>query len=336
MNSYEQMKNSFLAELNKIMPDLSGDVTRTICDALDKAVYPFEITVKETAITLREDVIPEVVKIYIAVKKTEGLSNDTLANYARILKQFFLWVNKQPDEVTANDIRMFLYNYQQYRNTSNVTLEKYREMICWFFTWAHREEYIPRDPSRAVKSIKVEVKERQALTQLELEHLRLACSTSREKAMLEFMYSTGCRVSELCRVKIVDLDFKENTVHLYGKGRKHRTSFINARCEVALKEYLKYRKGQSEYVFVSDRAPHDQLTKATVEKVVRKLADKSGLKKHITPHVLRHTTATQAISNGMAIEDVSKLLGHANVATTMIYAKVSHDKVHAEHQRCVI
>lgn len=336
MNGYEQMKNSFLAELNKMVPDLSGETARIISSALDKAAYPFEVTVKETAIALREDFIPEVVKIYIAVKKTEGLSDGTLENYARILQQFFLWVKKQPDAVTANDIRMFLYNYQQHRRVSNITLEKYREMICWFFTWAHREEYIQRDPSRAVKGIKVEVKERQALTQLELEHLRLACDTPREKAMLEFMYSTGCRVSELCVVKMTDIDFKDNTVHLYGKGRKHRTSFINARCEVALKEYFKHRKGESEYLFVSDRYPHEGLSKAAVEKIVHNFAERSGLKKHITPHVLRHTTATQAVNNGMAIEDVSELLGHANVATTMIYAKVSHNKVHAEHLRCVI
>lgn len=336
MNGYEQMKNLFLAELNKRIPNLSGEQARVISDALDKAAYPFEVTVKETAIALREDVIPEIVKIYIAVKKTEGLSPDTLSNYARILKQFFLWVKKQPDEVTANDIRMFLYNYQQHRNISNITLEKYREMICWFFTWSHREEYIPRDPSRSVKSIKTEVKERQALTQLELEHLRLACTTAREKALLEFMYSTGCRVSELCAVKLSDLDDREKTVHLYGKGRKHRTSFINARCEVALNEYVKCRKGTSEYLFVSDRAPHEQLTKAAVEKIVHQIAVKSGIKKHVTPHVLRHTTATQAVNNGMPIEGVSKLLGHANVSTTMIYAKVSKELIQAQHVKCVI
>ena len=336
MNGYEQMKNSFLAELNRTIPELSGNMALLISSTLDKAAYPFEVTVKETAIALRDDPIPEIVKIYIAVKKTEGLSNGTLENYARILKQFFLWVKKQPDEVTANDIRMFLYHYQQYRNVSNITLEKYREMICWFFTWAHREEYIQRDPSRSVKSIKVEVKERQALTQLELEHLRLACSTARKKAILEFMYSTGCRVSELCAVKLSDIDNRENTVHLYGKGRKHRTSFINARCSVAMDEYMKHRKGESEYLFVSDRSPHDKLTKAAVEKIVRQLAERSGVKKHITPHVLRHTTATQAINNGMPIEGVSKLLGHANVSTTMIYAKVSQNKVQTEHQRCVI
>lgn len=336
MNGYEQMKNSFLTELNRVMPDITGATALIIGKILDKVAYPFDITVKETALAVREEIVPEVVKIYIAVKKTEGLSNDTLDNYLRILTQFFLWVKKQPENVVANDIRMFLYHYQQYRNVSNITLEKYREMICWFFTWAHREEYIERDLSRSVKSIKAEVKERQALTQLELEYLRLACNTAREKAMLEFMYSTGCRVSELCAVKLSDVDNRENTVHLYGKGRKHRTSFINARCAVAMDEYIKHRKGESEYLFVSDRSPHEKLTKAAVEKIVRQLAERSGIKKHITPHVLRHTTATQAVNNGMPIEGVSKLLGHANVATTMIYAKVSQNKVQTDHQRCVI
>lgn len=336
MKGYEQMKNSFLAKLTDLIPDLDNGIIHAICTSLDKAAYQFDIAAKETSIVPRGDLIPEIVKIYIAVKKTEGRADGTLENYARTLKQFFIWVKKHPNEVTANDIRMFLYDYQKLRNISNNTLDKYREMICWFFTWAHREEYITKDPGRTVKRIKVEVKERQALTQLELEHLRMICKSSRERAMLEFMYSTGCRVSELCNTKISDIDFKSNCVHLFGKGRKHRTSFINARCEVALREYMRHREGDSEYLFVSHRAPHGKLTKATVEKAFRELSERSGIQKHITPHVFRHTTATQAVSNGMAIEDVSKLLGHANVATTMIYAKVSQEKVHAEHRRCII
>lgn len=336
MNCYEQMKNSFLMELDRLMPDISSQTIAMIGDALDKAAYPFEIVVKETAIVVREELIPEVVKIYIAVKKTEGLSHGTLSNYARTLRQFFVWVSKPIEDVVANDIRMFLYNYQQHRNVSNATLEKYREMICWFFAWAYREEYIQRDPSRSIKSIKAEVKERQALTQLELEHLRLACDTPREKALIEFMYSTGCRVSELCAVKMDDLNMHEKSVHLYGKGRKHRTSFMNARCEVALEEYMRCRKGVSEYVFVSDRSPYEKLTKAAVEKIVRNIASRSNITKHITPHVLRHTTATQAVNNGMPIEDVSKLLGHASVSTTMTYAKVSKENVRAQHTKCII
>lgn len=336
MNVYEQLKNQFFVELYGKLPDLPREHIVLIGQALDCAVYPYDVTVKETSLCVAPDPIPALVKTYIVVKKTEGLSDGTLFNYAHTLKSFFLWCRKQPEEVTANDIRMFVFDYQKRHRVSDRTLDKYREYICWFFSWAHTEEYISRNPARAVKGIKYEAKERQALSQIELEYLRLACETVRERALVEFMYSTGCRVSELIGVKLDDIDWRNNTVHLFGKGKKHRTSFINAKCEVALKEYMRERAGDSEYLFVSSVRPHAQLKKATVESVIRTLAARTGIRKRITPHVLRHTTATQAVNNGMPIEEVSKLLGHASVATTMIYAKVSHDTVHNQHTKCII
>ena len=336
MNAYEQMRNALLLEITTVFPEMEGDAADQIGKALDRAAYPFEVSVKETALAVCENLIPEIVKIYIAVKKTEGLSDATLSNYARTLKHFFIWVRKPVDQVVANDVRMFLYQYRQAHKISDRTLDKYRQMICWFFTWAYREEYIPKDPCKAVKSIKHEVKERQALTQLELERLRLACVTKRDKAILEFMYSTGCRVSELTTVEISDVNMKEGTVQLFGKGRKYRTSFINAKAEVALIEYLKERNDESSYLFVSERRPHGGLTKAGVEKIIHQISQRSDVKKHVTPHIIRHTTATQAVNNGMPIEDVSKLLGHVSVATTMIYAKVSNEIVQTQHMRCIV
>lgn len=336
MNAYEQFKSSFLLHLETLNPELLKTYYQPIIEALDIAAFPYEVTKKETSLAVITDPLPQLVKIYLVVKKTEGLSDGTLKNYYLILTSFFRWCNKQPEEVIANDIRMFLYFYQQERNISSRTLDKYREMICWFFNWAHKEEYLSRNPAISIKAIKYEQKERQALTQLELEYLRLACKNPRDKAILEFFYSTGCRVTELIGVKKEDIDWKNNSVHLFGKGQKHRTSFINAKCEVTLKEYLKAREDNNEYLFVSMRKPHNQLTKSAIEKIIKELANSSAVTKHVTPHILRHTTATQAVNNGMAIEDVSKLLGHKNVTTTMVYAKVSQTKVHAEHRRCVI
>lgn len=335
-NAYEQMKNLFYLELTKALPNISKENMILVGKALDIASYQFEVKVKETSLAVIEDPVPILVKTYIAVKKTEGLSDGTLSNYYHILKAFFIWIRKQPSEVTTNDIRMFLYDYQRKRNISSRTLDKYREFICWFFTWAHEEEYIQRNPGKPIKPLKYETKERQALTQIELEYLRLVCKTPRDKAIVEFLYSTGCRVSELTGTKISDVDFKYNTVHLFGKGRKHRTSFINAKCEVALREYLKSRTDESEYLFVSERKPHGKIGKCTIENILKRLSEEAGMPKKITPHILRHTTATQAVNNGMAIEEVSKLLGHASVATTMIYAKVSQDNIRAQHVRCVI
>lgn len=336
MNDYEQFKNRFLVELEDANLDLSNDVLESVSSCLDRTAYDFTVSLKETSLSVNVDPIPMLLKTYIVVKKTEGLSDGTLKNYAYILKSFFMWVRKQPEEVTANDIRMFIYDYKQHRNISDRTLDKYREMICWFFHWAHTEEYIAKNPARSIKSIKYEFKERQALTQLELEYLRSACRTIRDKAILEFLYSTGCRVSELIGVKKSDIDWHDNTVHLFGKGRKHRTGYLNAKAEVAIKDYLSSRSDRNEYLFVSERAPHDKITKNSIESVIRIIADRSRIGKRITPHVIRHTTATQAINSGMPVEDISKLLGHASVATTMIYAKPNGSKVQSEHTRCIV
>ena len=334
-DAYEQMKNAFLVELERV-ESVPQEQLALISQSLDRAAYQYKVTVKETALAVVNDPLPGLLRTYLVVKKTEGVADGTLYNYYRILRSFFLWARKSPEDITANDIRMFIYWYKNERQICDHTLDKYREYICWFFHWAHTEEYLTKDPSRAVKAIRHEVKERQALTQIELEHLRMACKTKRERALVEFMYSTGCRVSELTVVKLSDINWQEGTVHLFGKGKKHRHSYINARCEVALKEYLKTRDDESEHVFVSERKPHRRILKPTVEKIIRELGEAAGLHRRLTPHVLRHTTATQAVNAGMPIEDVSKLLGHASVNTTMIYAKVSQETVRTQHTKCVI
>lgn len=336
MNGYELLKNTFMVELAQELPMLNGTDMNMIGAALDRAAYRFEVQEKKIELSTYVYTVPSLVKTYIVVKKTEGRSDGTLANYARVLQSFFSWCRKQPEEVTANDIRIFLFDYQNNHRVSERTLDKYREMICWFFHWAFNEEYIPRNPARNVKAIKHEIKERQALTQMELEYMRIACNTPREKAILEFLYSTGCRVSELIVLKKCDIDWHSGSVHLFGKGKKHRTSFINAKAEVSLREYLKSRSDASEYLFVSDRKPHGKLTKDAIEKIIREMSKRASIGKTVTPHILRHTCATQAVNAGMPIEDVSTFLGHSSVNTTMTYAKTSHAKVQSEHLRCVV
>lgn len=318
--------------------NLQDDLTFKILHALDQIMDGYEITKKETSLVVSRDGVPEPVRAYLVSKKIEGLSDKTLETYLRNLRLFFGAVRKSLDQITTNDIRVYLFTYQSNRHCSNRSLDKYRSYLAGFFTWLTNEGYITNNPMRTISTIKYERKPRQNLTQLELEYLRSSCETVREKAIIEFLYSTGCRVSELTHIKKEDVDWNTKRVHLFGKGQKHRTSFLNAKSEVALAAYLKSREDDSEFLFVSERKPHQQLSKEAVEKVVRKLAAKMStvISKPITPHILRHTTATMALQSGMPIEDISKLLGHESIDTTMIYAKTSIESVQQNHLKYVI
>lgn len=332
---YEQFRNDVLVQLSR---ESEGLTTSIVLHALDLAASKYDFQKKSTDLMIIGDGIPEIAKIYLVVKKMAGLSDETLENYRLILSSFFRSTNKLPQQINANDIRMWLYSYQKSRGVSNRTLDKYREYICRFFQWAQDEEYISANPSKGVEPIKYEIKQRESLTQVELEYLRLACENERDLAIIETLYSTGCRVSELSIIKKRDIDWHENTVHLFGKGKKHRFSFLNAKAEVAIKVYLATRSDDCEYLFTTLRKPYKKMSKDAIEKALKNIVERmpSDVRKHITPHILRHTTATIALNGGMPIEDISKLLGHESVDTTMIYAKTSMEDVRMRHKKYVV
>ena len=191
---------------------------------------------------------------------------------------------------------------------------------------------------RTIQAIRYEKKPRQNLTQLELEYLRTGCQTSRDRAIIEFLYSTGCRVSELAGVKKSDIDWSTKTVHLFGKGKKHRSSYINAKAEVTLSSYLNSRNDDCDFLFCTERKPIRGLQREAIEKIVRNISTRSMEKtqKHVTPHILRHTTATIALQSGMPIEDISRLLGHEKIDTTLIYAHTLEESVREGHRKYIV
>lgn len=329
---YNQLRNDVLVELS----NLDTDTLNRVLQALDQAAGRYEITRKETSLTVYGGELPEAVKIYLVCKRMAGLAEETLKSYRIILEVFFREIRKPPEQVTTNEIRLWLYDYQRRQEVSSRTLDKYREYISRFYAWALDEGYVPCNPAKNVEPIKYETKPRQALTQVELEYLRLSCRTARELAIIEVLYSTGCRVSELAGLKQSDIDWGEKAVHLFGKGRKHRTSWLNAKAEVALRGYLEERHDDCEALFASTRHPCHGLTKSGLEKIVAGIAARSEIGKNVTPHILRHTTATTALQNGMPVADISRLLGHEKIDTTMIYAETSLEDVRAGHKRHIV
>lgn len=329
----EQFVTTFMTTLSDKIDD---DSLKIVFKQLTIFVNDYEIKKRETSLTLYEGYLPECYQTYFVTRKIEGLSLKTLNLYDLYLKDFFLVMNKDIKKITTNDIRVYLYKVQQQRKLSNRTLDSRRSAIHAFLEWATNEEYIDRNPCRNIKRIKYERKKKKPLTPLEMEQLRNACETVRDKALVEFFYSTGCRVTECERMNLDDVDFLKKEVHLFGKGDKHRTSFLNAKAELALKNYLETRNLDDPALFVGERKPYNRLKKAAIEKRFRQLGEKAGIKRRVHPHLIRHTSATDARDHGMPIEEVKEFLGHSSIATTLEYADVTEATTKCSHKRCVI
>lgn len=332
------MKGILKNELIKLL-DKTVDVQtlKSLDLQIDMILKNYKIEKEQTDLVPYESCIPETVENYIITKKVSGLSEKTLYLYSTVLKNFFITVRKSPDEITANDIRAYLYLYQNTNSVSNRTLDSKRTIICGYFNWMTSEGYIIKNPAINISPIKYERKHKKPMTQLDLEKIRAACITKREKAIVEILYSTGCRVTELERLNISDVNFETKEVSLFGKGDKHRISYLNAKAEVALKDYLSERTDDSEALIVYDKRPYNRLKKPGIEAIVKKIESRvSDITVHVTPHIFRHTTASVSLDRGMGIVDVSKLLGHTRVETTMEYITTDSSSVKTSHYNCIV
>ena len=330
----EKMKNDLLMLLNEYV---CVDDLRKIDKRIDLILSNYEIDERKTDIIVYGSDIPKTVEIFIVSKKISGLSDKTLYLYVIVLNDFFRTVRKSPEKIETNDIRVYLYKYQREHGISNRTLDCRRTIICSYFNWMASEEYIYRNPAVNIQPIKYERKHKKAMSQLDLEKVRLSCKTKREKAIVEMLYSTGCRVTELERLNISDVNFETKEVFLFGKGGKHRVSFLNAKAEVALRDYLNDRTDDNPALFIYERKPYDRLKKSGIELIIKRIMERTcDITTHVTPHIFRHTTATTAIDRGMNIVDVSKLLGHAKIETTMEYITSNSDSVRNYHHSCVV
>lgn len=333
----ERLLNEITATANKYISDDNTlkEFSNAMESILDKYKVKEDINDYPQSLEEKHQWIEE----YIVCRKIGGLSQKTLALYKLVLTHFADNVAKPFNMISAFDIRNYLRGYQEQSPISNRTLDSKRTIICGFFNWLAGEEYITKNPALKIQPIKYERIHKKAMSQMDLEKIRSVLKTPREKAVIELLFSTGCRVSELITLKVSDINFETKEVSILGKGNKHRISYLNARAEVSIKEYLDSRKGDSLYLISTERAPYGKTTKANIEKIIRDIEERAkdqGLSTHITPHVFRHTTATVALNRGMNILDVSKLLGHENLDTTMEYITSDMKAVKTSHQNFIV
>lgn len=294
----------------------------------------YDVSEKCTDVSTYVEGLPDCYKMFFVSKKLEGMSINSIKHYDRVLKDFMYYMNKPVTSISTDDVRLYLYKFQLNHNASDCYMDNIRCVISSFMAWLCDNSYIEKNICRPIKRVKYEDKPREPLTYKELEIFRHSYKSDREEAICETLYSTGCRVSELCSMNIQDLDFDSREITVLGKGKKYRTVYLSERAVFAIRRYLQTRRFQSDALFVGVRK-NVRLSKECCEYLVKKVGIRSGLSRRVFPHLLRHTFATHALNRGMNVAEVSKLLGHADLETTMIYAKCSKDNVKFSHTKYI-
>jgi len=273
------------------------------------------------------------IKLFLAGKKLEGLSQLTLDSYELELKIFAEHVHKATDDITTGDIRTYLSEWDHLKASS---LSKRLSVLKSMFGWLANEEILSRDPTKRIKPPKKEQRVPKALTIEELEMIREACVTPRERAMIEVYYATGARLSEVQQLNREDIDYQSMSVQVVGKGNKERTVYFSFKASYHLKKYLMRRLDDVDALFVTQRRPYRRLSNKGIQREIKIIAARSEVKKNVHPHIFRHTFATLMLNNGADLVAVQGLLGHTNPATTLIYSVLSDEKRKQSHKQYLV
>ena len=272
--------------------------------------------------------------LFLSAKEVEGCSKKTIRYYKSTIEKMLTKIKKQIYNINTDDLRHYLFEHKNERNSSKTTIDNIRRILSSFFSWLEDEDYIIKNPVRRIHKIKTGRVVKEVLSDENVEVLRDNCDEIRDLAMVELLTSTGIRVGELVRLNINDVDFYERECVVFGKGESERVVYFDARTKIHLLEYLNSRDDENPALFVTLNKPHMRLGISGVETRLRELGDKCNIPK-VHPHKFRRTMATNAIDKGMPIEQVQRLLGHVQIDTTMQYAMVNQSNVKIAHRKYI-
>jgi len=278
----------------------------------------------------------------------DGLSKNTLAAYRRDLTLFSAWLadlGRHLLEVTQDDINTYFAarHFQTKATTANRRLTVFKR----FFHWALREHLVSVDPTLKILSAKQHLRLPKTLTEFQVEALLAAPDINtaqgvRDRTMLELMYASGLRVSELVTLRVFNISLSDNVLRVFGKGNKERlVPFGEVAC-LWLKRYLAQPRAEllaghtTDDLFVTHKGPTPgtAMSRVMFWMLVKKYALTAGINSPMSPHTLRHAFATHLLNHGADLRAVQMLLGHADISTTTIYTHVARQRLqqlHAQH-----
>ena len=332
-NLNEELSIKLIGRLTLFSPQIENDYNKQLDmkQIIDEILYDYDVQPKSKELITSD--IEEKIQLYIACKKLEGLSKKTLISYKNFLLRLNVFFTKPCSTITTMDLRMFLSMVSKDRQAS--TVNGYITYLKNFFGWLQNEEYIFKNPAAKLAFTKVPKIILEGYKPDNLEKLRDACETEKEKALFELLESTACRISEISNITVNDINWSERSIKVTGKGNKQRIVYFSSRAKLHIKKYLATRKGKSDYIFISDHAPYQPIKQRALQLIINKIQKRSGVTERVHCHKFRRTQATYLLNSGMSLPGVQKILGHESPETTQRYAQISQENLQNEYKRLV-
>ena len=263
------MREQLIAEIQrKMLPYLNNEQLLHLRAAMAETLEGATITYDINSIPTEE---PDAVESFITAKRIEGCSEKTLRYYQKTIAALIAGVGKAVRQITTDDLRRYLTNYQVQRRSSKVTIDNIRRILSSFFSWLEDEDFIVKSPVRRIHKVKTAKLVKDTYTDEALELMRDNCQTARDLAMIDLLASSGMRVGELVTLNREDINFNERECVVIGKGNKERLVYFDARTKIHLQNYLEGRTDGNPALFVSLKAPFDRLMIGGVETRLREL-----------------------------------------------------------------
>lgn len=327
------MKDEIVAAiLQEMMPLLNDGQLAALKETIRAKLCAYDIRKKETSVMCTDNNGQNYLQVFLETFRQNGKSEGTIEQYRLHLSRMLAYIGKNVQQIEDDDLIDYMHRYKQLRKVSGRYLNNMRLVFNSFFHWLQRKKVIQRNPVDGLEPIKYRQVVKKPLSPEELEKVRCACEQERDLAIVEFLYSSAVRVSELTALNRDDIRWESDDVLVLGKGNKEREVYLNARAHLHLKQYLESRADSNPALFVGNRAPHERLTRAGVEYILARIGENAGVE-NVHPHRFRRTSATDLLRMGMPIEQVQELLGHVKIETTRIYCTVTREQVRSSHRK---
>ena len=273
------------------------------------------------------------IRMFVASKIAMNRQRKTLEHYVKEVRNVINFLGKSIGDITSMDLRMYYGYMREVKGMKAITVQTRLHYLSSFWDFLITEELTRSNPVKKVGTLKLEKEIKKPFSVEEMERLRDACSSVRDRAMIEFLYSSGVRVSEMAALNVGDIEMGRQELIVYGKGSKERKTYLTDSAKFYLKRYLKDRDAKdSEPLFGTEHCPDRRLSVAGIQYMLRQLGARAGVEK-THPHRFRRTIATDLLARGMPIEQVKEFLGHEKLDTTLIYCTVKEEQVQASHRK---